>query len=74
MEHLGREQLHGYGVIDESCWQEEMKRTEKPAVELPASSLTPRRGGATSHQNSVVESQRGPKTIDELNAGVSQTS
>jgi hypothetical protein len=20
MEHLGREQLHGYGVIDETCW------------------------------------------------------
>lgn len=23
MEHLGREQLYGYGIIDESSWQEE---------------------------------------------------
>ena len=72
MEHLGREQLHGYGVIDETCWQEEMKRLEKPTIELPGSNLTPRRGGATSHQISVVEKSR--KTPDDFNAGMSQSS
>ena len=56
MQHLGIEQLRGFGVIDELSWRDEKDRFKKPTVELPSAMLTPRRGGASSsNQRSILE-------------------